>query len=59
MTQYLGAARERGSDYDASLVYMSSDDDYDSNVDTDKILLLLARWYAEDYMEIPLIIRII
>ena len=32
---------------------MIQDRDFDSNVDTDKILLLLAEWDAEDGMDTP------
>ena len=32
---------------------MIQDRDFDSNVDTDDILSLLAEWDAEDYMDTP------
>ena len=32
---------------------MTHDGDYDSNVDTDVILLLMAEWYEEDCMDTP------
>ena len=41
-----GAAREWKNNAVASTVYMIQDRDYDSNVDTDDILLLLAEWDA-------------
>ena len=41
-----GAAREWKNDAVASIVYMIQDRDFDSNVDTDDILLLLAEWDA-------------
>ena len=41
-----GAAREWKNDDFASIVYMIQDRDFDSNVDMDDILLLLAEWYA-------------
>ena len=37
-----GAAREWKNDAVASIVYMIQDRDFDSNVDTDNIILLLA-----------------
>ena len=43
----LGAAREWNNDSVASIVYMIQDRDFDSNVDTDDIILLLAEWDAE------------
>ena len=48
-----GAAREWKKDAVASIVYMIQDRDFDSNVDTDDILLLLAKWDAEDCMDMP------
>ena len=42
-----GAAREWKNNAVASIVYMIQDRDFDSNVDTDEILLLLAEWDAE------------
>ena len=46
-----GAAREWKNDDVASIVYMIQDRDFDSNVDTDDILSLLADWDAEDCMD--------
>ena len=40
------AAREWKNDDVASIVYMIQDRDVDSNVDTDDILSLLAKWDA-------------
>ena len=37
----------------ASILYMIQDRDFDSNVDTDDILSLLAEWDAEDCMDTP------
>ena len=48
-----GAAREWMNDAVASIVYMIQDRDFDSNVDRDEILLLLAEWDAEDCMDTP------
>ena len=48
-----GAARECKNDDVASIVYMIQDRDFDSNVDTDDILLLLAKWDAEDCIDMP------
>ena len=48
-----GAAREWKNDNVASIVYMIQDRDLNSNVDTDDILLLLAEWDTEDYMDTP------
>ena len=42
-----GAAREWKNNAVASIVYMTQYRDYDSNVDTDDILSLLAEWDAE------------
>ena len=39
-----GAAREWKNNNVASIVYMIQDRDFDSNVDTDNILSLLAEW---------------
>ena len=51
--QGFGADRE-WKNYDvASIVYMIQDRDFDSNVDTDDILSLLAEWDAEDFMDTP------
>ena len=41
-----GAAREWKNNAVASIVYMIQDRDFDSNVDTDDILSLLAEWDA-------------
>ena len=41
-----GAAREWKNNAVASIVYMIQYRDFDSNVDTDDILLLLAEWDA-------------
>ena len=48
-----GDAREWNNDDVASIVYMIQDGDFDSNVDTDDILSLLAEWDAEDCMDTP------
>ena len=48
-----GAAREWKNDAVASIVYIIQDRDFDSNVDTDDILSLLADWDAEDCMDTP------
>ena len=48
-----GAARECNNNDVASIVYMIQDSNFDSNVDTDDILLLLAEWDAEDCMDTP------
>ena len=32
---------------------MIEDGELNSNVDTDDIVLLLAEWYAEDFMDVP------
>ena len=48
-----GAAREWNNNAVASIVYMIQDRDFDSNVDTDYILSLLAEWDAEDCMDTP------
>ena len=48
-----GAAREWKNYSVASIVYMIQDRDFDSNVDTDDILSLLANWDAEDCMDTP------
>ena len=48
-----GAAREWKYDAVASIVYMIQYRDFDSNVDTDEILSLLAEWDAEDRMDTP------
>ena len=48
-----GAARECKNDAVASIVYMIQDRDFDSNVDTDDIISLLAEWDAEDCMNTP------
>ena len=48
-----GAAREWKNDTVASIVYMIQDRDFDSNVDTDDILSVLAEWDAEDCMDTP------
>ena len=42
-----GAAREWKNNAVASIVYMIQDRDYNSNVDKDDIILLLAEWDAE------------
>ena len=46
-----GADREWKNDDVASIVYIIRDRDFDSNVDTDNILSLLAEWDAEDCMD--------
>ena len=48
-----GAAIEWNNDAVASIVYMIQDRYFDSNVDTDDILSLLAEWDAEDCMDTP------
>ena len=48
-----GAARECKNDAVASIVYMIQDKYFDSNIDTDDILSLLAEWDAEDCMDTP------
>ena len=48
-----GAAREWKNDAVASIVYMIQDRDFDSNVDTNEILSLLAEWDAEGCMDTP------
>ena len=48
-----GAAREWKNDSVASIVYMIQDRDFDSSVDTDDILSLLAEWDAKDCMDTP------
>ena len=48
-----GAATEWKSNTVANIVYMIQDRDFDSNVDTDDILSLLAEWDAEDCMDTP------
>ena len=45
------SAREWKNDAVASIVYMIQYRAFDSNVDTDDILLLLAEWDAEDCMD--------
>ena len=45
-TPGFGTAREWKNDAVASIVYMIQDRDFDSNVDTDDILSLLAEWDA-------------
>ena len=49
----LWAAREWKNDAFASIVYMIQDRNFDSNVDTNDILLLLAEWDSEDCMDMP------
>ena len=48
-----GAAREWKNKAVASIVYMIQDRDFDRNVYTDDILLLLDEWDAEDCMDMP------
>ena len=48
-----GAAREWNNNAVANIVYMIQDRDYDSNVDTDDILSLIAEWDAEYCMDTP------
>ena len=48
-----GAAREWKNDAVASIVYMTKNGYFDSNVDTDDILSLLVEWDAEDCMDMP------
>ena len=48
-----GAAREWKNDAVAIIVYMIQDRDFDSNVDTDDILSLLAEWDVEGCMDTP------
>ena len=54
-----GAAREWKNNDVASIVYMIQDRDFDSNVDTDEILSLLAEWDAEYCMDTPSTFHII
>ena len=49
-----GATIEWQSDYVASIVYMIQDEDFNRNVDAYEILLLLAEWYTEDFMDTAL-----
>ena len=49
--QGFGAAREWNNNDVASIVYIIQDRDLNSNVDTDDILSLLAKWDAEDCMD--------
>ena len=46
-----GANREWKNDDVASIVYMIQDRDLNSNIDMDNILLLMAKWDAEDCMD--------
>ena len=48
-----GAAREWKNDAVASIVYIIQYRDLNSSLDTDDILLLLAKWDAEDCMDMP------
>ena len=48
-----GAAREWKNDAVASIVYMIQYRFINSNVNMDDIILLLAHWDAEDYMDAP------
>ena len=48
-----GATREWKNDAVASIVYMIQDRYFDSNVDTDEILSLLAEWDVKDCMDTP------
>ena len=48
-----GDAIEWKNDNVASIIYMIQDGNLNRNVDTDDILLLLADWYAEYYMDTP------
>ena len=48
-----GADIEWKNDAVESIVYVIQDRDFDSNVDTDDILSLLAEWDSEDYMDTP------
>ena len=48
-----GAAREWKNDDVASIVYMIQYRDFDSNVDTDQILSLLAEWDLQYCMDMP------
>ena len=46
-----GSAIQYNSEGVASLVYMIRNRDYDRNVDTEKVLYLLAGWDAQDCMD--------
>ena len=48
-----GADREWKNDAIASIICMIQDRSINSNVDKDDILLLLAEWDAEDFMDTP------
>ena len=48
-----GAAGEWNNNAVASIVYMIQGRDFDSNVDTDDILSLLADWDAKDCIDTP------
>ena len=48
-----GSDREWKNDAVASIVYMIQDEDFNSNVDTDEILSLLAEWDSEYCMDMP------
>ena len=48
-----GAARECKNDYVASIFYMIQDGDFNSNLDKDDIILLLAEWDSEYCMDTP------
>ena len=48
-----GAARQYNSDTLDSLVYMIQDGYYDSNIDTENIIDLLADQDPEDFMDTP------
>ena len=50
---WVGADREWKNDAVASIFYIIQYGDYDINVDTDDILSLLAKWDAEDCMDMP------
>ena len=54
-----GAAREWKNNDVVSIVYIIQDRYLNSNLDTDDILLLLARWDAEDCMDTPSTFHII
>ena len=48
-----GAAREWKNDYVAIIDYIIQDGGININVDTDKILSLLAEWDVEYYINVP------
>ena len=51
-----GASRDWENGSVTSLVYMICDGVYDTNVDTNNILYLLAEWYSEYFIDTPSIL---